>query len=222
MNNTTAQYYDITLQEPHALFKNSFYNVGQSDLYNTYSYQINNQFLTLNYSVVFRPNEFIFNWTLLTTTSDFNTIGITAMSMTSVRYYGNYLTENVLNDTNSESFIITNVDTGYPVSLIFNLYYEDYISSPSQSYTNGYNDGYEEGYNVGYDYGHQVGYDNGYNVASTENGNFSGVFGLLGQAFSSTAGLYNTSVIGGLTIGGLITIPLAITCVVAIFKILRK
>lgn len=222
MNSTFVDYYNINALEPHYLYKATFYNVSSSDLGTEFSYQINNDYCVLNYYVEFSYNQFIYRWSISSYAEDLNTISVMTESLSNLKYDGNYEIVNVQNVSMSNYLNISNNDTSYPVSIIFNLYLEDHMSGASDTFDEAYESGYQAGYTTGYNYGNQVGYDNGYNVGSSANGNFTGVFGLLGQAFNSTSDLYSTSVIGGLTIGGLITIPLAITCVVAIFKILRK
>lgn len=93
--------------------------------------------------------------------------------------------------------------------IIFNLVF----------YNNTQNDVYEVAYNTGFDSGYELGYNEGVN--SGESG-FTGTFELLGQAFGSLGNIMSVNVIGGLTIGSLIGIPLTITIVITLFKILRK
>lgn len=81
-----------------------------------------------------------------------------------------------------------------------------------------------------YDYKEMNAYEIGYSqgmedtdaIYSDYNPEFSGTFTLIGQAFTSMGGILNTQVIGGLTIGALVGIPLTITIVITLFRMLRK
>ena len=75
------------------------------------------------------------------------------------------------------------------------------------SYASGYQSGYQKGYNDG---------------TQTADGNLGGAFTLIGGAFTSMSALMDTQVIGGLTIGALVGIPLCMVAIVAIFRMLKK
>lgn len=73
-----------------------------------------------------------------------------------------------------------------------------------------------------YEIGYTQGMDDTEAIYSDYNPEFSGTFTLIGQAFTSMGGILNTQVIGGLTIGALVGIPLTITIVITLFRMLRK
>lgn len=75
------------------------------------------------------------------------------------------------------------------------------------SYASGYQSGYQKGYTDG---------------TQTADGNLGGAFTLIGGAFTSISSLMDTQVIGGLTIGALVGIPLCMVAIVAIFRMLKK
>ena len=96
------------------------------------------------------------------------------------------------------------------------------------TYSAGYQDGkevgektgWQTGYNQGFDEGKEVGYDQG--LIDGENSTFVGPFTLLGQAFSSTTQLLEVEVFPHVTIGALIFIPVAVTVMIAIFKMIKR
>lgn len=114
------------------------------------------------------------------------------------------------------------VACGYTSEYYQNGYNSEYENGYSYGYELGYRDGYsvnsEESYQDGYDTGLRDGYDQGVN----SDNDYTGVFGLLGQAFGSASDLMGVSIVGGLTIGTFTMIPIAITIVISIFRLMRK
>lgn len=72
-----------------------------------------------------------------------------------------------------------------------------------------------------YNLGYNEGYSNGL-IAGGGSESFFGPFTLLGDAFESMASVMNVQVLGGLTIGGFVAIPLVVTIAITIFRLFRK
>lgn len=87
---------------------------------------------------------------------------------------------------------------------------------------NQYRDNYSTILDEEYEAGYSAGYTAGYSRGQTDNSQFDGVFTMLGSAFDSAGGLLQTTIIGGISIGTFIMIPLGATILISLFKILRK
>lgn len=96
------------------------------------------------------------------------------------------------------------------------------------TYTAGYQDGkevgqrigWQEGYNDGLEDGIEIGYSNG--LQDGENSTFQGPFSLLGQAFSSTTQILELEIFPHITIGALVFIPVAVTVMIAIIRMIKR
>ena len=82
---------------------------------------------------------------------------------------------------------------------------------------NDYQDGYDFGYDTGYDDGYGKGYDVGFNQGSSN----EGVFSMLKHAANSLQDLMNIEVLPNISLWLLISIPLSITIILIMFKLLR-
>ncbi len=87
------------------------------------------------------------------------------------------------------------------------LTYEDgYNDGLNFGYNKGYDEGYDEGYDSGYYYGSYDGYDNGYNDAISLDSDIRPMFN---QLLSFIGGIFKLEIFPGVTIGTLISIPIA-------------
>lgn len=124
----------------------------------------------------------------------------------------------------SKQFDITSIDyhsnDNYPFEFVVGLYTnEEELNQYIQSYIT---EETENNYWIGYVDGKTIGFTEGYQQGASESSEMTNTFTLLGGAFDSLSGIMNVNLIGGLTIGGMIGIPLAISVIVVIFKMLRK
>jgi hypothetical protein len=96
----------------------------------------------------------------------------------------------------------------------------------SEAYGQGENDGYDMGYNQGYGDGEEFGYEQGYETGFEDgfnelNNTASGLFQILGSAFTSVGSIFNIMILPGITIGMLVFVPIIFALLLFIIKILR-
>lgn len=86
-----------------------------------------------------------------------------------------------------------------------------------------YNDvnDYQEGYAFGYDTGYDDGYGQGYSVGFNQGSSNEGVFSMLKHAANSIQDLLNIEVLPNISLWLLISIPLSISIILIMFKLLR-
>jgi hypothetical protein len=96
----------------------------------------------------------------------------------------------------------------------------------SPSYTEGYDTGYDtgyfdgdsQGYLDGFEFGYESGFEDGFNEL---NNTASGLFQILGSAFTAIGSIFNIMILPGITIGMLVFVPIIFALLLFIIKILR-
>jgi hypothetical protein len=103
------------------------------------------------------------------------------------------------------------------------------IYSSSSSYSNGYSDGASVGYSNGYSEGASVGYSNGYTEGASvgyddglydASSNF-GIWDLFSNAFGSVGNILSIQLFPGLSIGLLISVPIAFAFILWLIHVLK-
>jgi hypothetical protein len=106
-------------------------------------------------------------------------------------------------------------------------FYDTYISS--SSYSNGYSEGVSVGYSNGYSEGASVGYSNGYTEGASvgyddglydASSNF-GIWDLFSNAFGSVGNILSIQLFPGLSIGLLISVPIAFAFILWLIHVLK-
>lgn len=110
---------------------------------------------------------------------------------------------------------------------VFDDYIKDaYNKGHAEGYQTGFDDAWETAYNTGKEFGLNQGYDKGYNagyangIAESDEGVANGVFGMLGNAFTSVSSILNIEVFENITIGTFLLVPLTIAIIFTIVKLL--
>jgi hypothetical protein len=96
----------------------------------------------------------------------------------------------------------------------------------SSSYIEGYDNGYDTGYSLGdsqgyldgFEFGYESGFEDGFNEL---NNTASGLFQILGSAFTAIGSIFNIMILPGITIGMLVFVPIIFALLLFIIKILR-
>lgn len=209
-------YYQINANIPQYRLNINFYDY-YSDIGTLYSSTLSYQGFLIDYGVEILNNRVNFNYTIRQVRSgDYDSRSGYVVNydlLTSCKVSGAYSVNDMLNVNQSEYVNVVNTDSlDWTISMGFNFYDIEKYNFDDAIYSVGFSDGYDNGYA----YGYQVG------LTDNTTNDYDGVFTLLGSAFDSASSLMNTQFIGGLTIGAFMTIPLAITVVIAIFRLVRK
>lgn len=125
--------------------------------------------------------------------------------------------------TNALSGIVSEQGDAYTMTLYSNSTYWGFsISLGTGVYDTSYGSLKTTYYNQGREVGYQEGYEIGKADGLVEGNSWTGPFQLIGSAFESVSSLMSVNIVGGLTIGALVGIPLTITVIITIFRIMRK
>jgi hypothetical protein len=108
---------------------------------------------------------------------------------------------------------------------LFDAWYLEDLGE-SLSYTQGYDTGYDtgyfdgdsQGYLDGFEFGYESGFEDGFNEL---NNTASGLFQILGSAFTAVGSIFNIMILPGITIGMLVFVPIIFALLLFIIKILR-
>lgn len=135
----------------------------------------------------------------------------------------NYVTDYGMTSYATTEFMVQNGVYGY--AAFFDSYIKLYIEDNSTTTSIAYNNGYENGYNTGKTDGYSEGYNAGYATGNeagkiTANSNAFN-FTWLTTLFEGLNTIFNVEIFPNFKLWYLIGIPLIISLVVAVFKILR-
>jgi hypothetical protein len=113
--------------------------------------------------------------------------------------------------------IVGVVGNFYDVYKTSSYYSYGYTEGASVGYSNGYSEGVSVGYSNGYTEGASVGYDDGLYDASS---NF-GIWDLFSNAFGSIGNILSIQLFPGLSIGLLISVPIAFAFILWLIHVLK-
>lgn len=119
-----------------------------------------------------------------------------------LNYWKNYWKNSVKVYATNNPLLLVNVRE----SALMLTYEDGYNDGLNFGYNKGYDDGYDSGINSGYDYGYADGYDNGYNDGIALDSDIRPMFN---QLLSFIGGIFKMEIFPGVTIGTLISIPIA-------------
>lgn len=207
-----------------------FSNLDNNYYHNFYSYYLNYQY---RISIELIDSQYSCRVSFYDFSGMEDTAGMNCLIYLYSDLDGSYYTINSLPNASVDDFnlqvwgTIPNynlvITCGYTSEFYNDGYINEYESGYQYGYQTGYSDGTGQGFKDAYDNGYADGKDVGYELGvNASDEQFSGVFGLLGEAFGSASRLMNVSIVGGLTIGTFTMIPIAITIVISIFKLMRK
>ena len=141
---------------------------------------------------------------------NFNAINLFDYDETKVKLFNSYIQQktigNLFNSNYKFDVITTYLD--YNFRFVNIMKYNDV------------ND-YQEGYAFGYDTGYNDGYGQGYNVGFNDGSSDENVFSMLKHAANSIQDILNIEVLPNISLWLLISIPLSISIMLIMFKLLR-
>ena len=141
---------------------------------------------------------------------NFNAINLFDYDVDKVKLFNSYIQQNTIGNLFNSNYkfdvITTYLDSNFRFVNI--MKYND---------VNDYQEGYAFGYDTGYDDGYGIGYNVGFNQGSSN----EGVFSMLKHAAISIQDLMNIEVLPNISLWLLISIPLAISIMLIMFKLLR-
>ena len=140
----------------------------------------------------------------------FNAINLFDYDENKVKVFNSYIQQNTIGNLFNSNYKFDVITTYLDGNFRF-------VNIMKYNDVNDYQDGYDFGYDTGYDDGYGIGYDVGFNQGSSN----EGVFSMLKHAANSLQDLMNIEVLPNISLWLLISIPLSISIILIMFKLLR-
>ena len=141
---------------------------------------------------------------------NFNAINLFDYDDNKVKVFNSYIQQNTIGNLFNSNYKFDVITTYLDGNFRF-------VNIMKYNDVNDYQDGYDFGYDTGYDDGYGIGYDVGFNQGSSN----EGVFSMLKHAANSLQDLMNIEVLPNISLWLLISIPLSISIILIMFKLLR-
>lgn len=141
---------------------------------------------------------------------NFNAINLFDYDSNKVKIFNSYIQQNTIGN-------LFNANYKFDVITTYLDYNFKFVNIMKYNDVNDYQEGYAFGYDTGYNDGYGQGFDVGFNQGSSN----EGVFSMLKHAANSLQDLLNIEVLPNISLWLLISIPLSVSIILIMFKLLR-